>query len=152
MDYDCQEAMKLANQLCFPLYAAARHVTGLYTPVLRPLGLTYTQYIVFLVLWEKDGLTVGEIGEKLLLDNGTLSPLLKKMEQAGYVRRERSREDERVVVITLTEAGRALQEKAKDVPAKVAGCIDLPPEKAQALYGLLYELLENRKKTEGAEG
>ena len=150
MDYDCQEAMKLANQLCFPLYAAARHVTGLYTPVLRPLGLTYTQYIVFLVLWEKDGLTVGEIGEKLLLDNGTLSPLLKKMEQAGYVRRERSREDERVVVITLTEAGRALQEKAKDVPAKVAGCIDLPPEKAQALYGLLYELLENRKKTEGA--
>ena len=152
MDYDYQEAMKLANQLCFPLYAAARHVTGLYTPVLRPLGLTYTQYIVFLVLWEKDGQPVGEIGEKLLLDNGTLSPLLKKMEQAGYVRRERSREDERVVVITLTEAGRALQEKAKDVPAKVAGCIDLPPEKAQALYGLLYVLLENQKKTEGAEG
>ena len=151
MDYDCQEAMKLANQLCFPLYAAARHVTGLYTPVLRPLGLTYTQYIVFLVLWEKDGLTVGEISEKLLLDNGTLSPLLKKMEQAGYVRRERSREDERVVVITLTEAGRALQEKAKDVPAKVAGCIDLPPEKEQALYGLLYELLENQKNKEGAE-
>ena len=152
MDYDYQEAMKLANQLCFPLYAAARHVTGLYTPVLRPLGLTYTQYIVFLVLWEKDGQPVGEIGEKLLLDNGTLSPLLKKMEQAGYVRRERSREDERVVVITLTEAGRALQEKAKDVPAKVAGCIDLPPEKAQALYGLLYELLENQKNKEGAEG
>ena len=151
MDYDYQEAMKLANQLCFPLYAAARHVTGLYTPVLRPLGLTYTQYIVFLVLWEKDGLTVGEISEKLLLDNGTLSPLLKKMEQAGYVRRERSREDERVVVITLTEAGRALQEKAKDVPAKVAGCIDLPPEKAQALYGLLEELLENQKNKEGAE-
>ena len=152
MDYDYQEAMKLANQLCFPLYAAARHVTGLYTPVLKPLGLTYTQYIVFLVLWEKDGQPVGEIGEKLLLDNGTLSPLLKKMEQAGYVRRERSREDERVVVITLTEAGRALQEKAKDVPAKVAGCIDLPPEKAQALYGLLYELLENQKNKEGAEG
>ena len=150
MDYDYLEAMKLANQLCFPLYAAARHVTGLYTPVLKPLGLTYTQYIVFLVLWEKDGLTVGEIGEKLLLDNGTLSPLLKKMEQAGYVRRERSREDERVVVITLTEAGRALREKAKDVPAKVAGCLDLPPEKAQTLYGLLYELLENQKNKEGA--
>ena len=150
MEYDYREAMKLANQLCFPLYAAARHVTGLYTPVLKPLGLTYTQYIVFLVLWEKDGLTVGEIGEKLLLDNGTLSPLLKKLEQAGYVRRERSREDERVVVITLTEAGRALREKAKDVPAKVAGCIDLPPEKAQILYGLLYELLENQKNKEGA--
>ena len=150
MDYDCQEAMKLANQLCFPLYAAARHVTGLYTPVLKPLGLTYTQYIVFLVLWEKDGLTVGEIGEKLLLDNGTLSPLLKKMEKAGHVKRQRSREDERVVVITLTEEGRALQEKAKDVPAKVANCLDLPPEKAQILYGLLYELLENQKNKEGA--
>ena len=150
MDHDDQEAMKLVNQLCFPLYAAARHVTGLYTPVLKPLGLTYTQYIVFLVLWEKDGQPVGEIGEKLLLDNGTLSPLLKKLEQAGYVRRERSREDERVVVITLTEAGRALREKAKDVPAKVAGCLDLPPEKAQTLYGLLYELLENQKNKEGA--
>ena len=150
MEYDDLEAMKLINQLCFPLYAAARHVTGLYTPVLKPLGLTYTQYIVFLVLWEKDGQPVGEIGERLLLDNGTLSPLLKKMEQAGYVRRERSREDERVVVITLTEAGRALREKAKDVPAKVAGCIDLPPEKARTLYGLLYELLENQKNKEGA--
>jgi DNA-binding MarR family transcriptional regulator len=152
MEYDYHEAMKLSNQLCFPLYAAARNVTGLYPPCLRPLGLTYTQYIVFLVLWEKDALTVGEIGERLMLDNGTLSPLLKKMEQAGYVERRRSQEDERVVVITLTEAGRALQEKAKDIPAQVAGCIDLSPEKAQTLYALLYELLENQKKrnTEGA--
>ena len=152
MEYDYHEAMKLSNQLCFPLYAAARNVTGLYTPWLKPLGLTYTQYIVFLVLWEKDALTVGEIGERLMLDNGTLSPLLKKMEQAGYVERRRSQEDERVVVITLTEAGRALQEKAKDIPAQVAGCIDLSPEKAQTLYALLYELLENQKKrnTEGA--
>ena len=152
MEYDYHEAMKLSNQLCFPLYAAARNVTGLYTPWLRPLGLTYTQYIVFLVVWEKDALTVGEIGERLMLDNGTLSPLLKKMEQAGYVERRRSQEDERVVVITLTEAGRALQEKAKDIPAQVAGCIDLSPEKAQTLYALLYELLENQKKrkTEGA--
>ena len=146
MEFDHHEAMKLANQLCFPLYAAARNVTGLYTPYLKPLGLTYTQYIVFLVLWEKDGLTVGEIGEKLMLDNGTLSPLLKKMEQAGYVERRRSREDERVVVISLTDKGRSLQEMAKDVPGKVAGCIDLPPEKAAALYALLYELLENQRK------
>ena len=145
MDDQTAEAMKLANQLCFPLYAAARNVTSLYTPWLKPLGLTYTQYIALLVLWEQDGLTVGEIGEKLLLDNGTLSPLLKKMEQAGLVQRQRSREDERVVVVSLTEAGRALREKAKDVPAKVAGCIDLPPEKAQALYALLYELLDNQK-------
>ena len=145
MDYDYHEAMKLANQLCFPLYAAARNVTGLYTPWLKPLGLTYTQYIVFLVLWEKDGVSVTEIGEKLMLDNGTLSPLLKKMEQAGYVERRRSREDDRVVVITLTEAGRALQDKARDIPGKVAGCIDLPPEKAKMLYSLLYELLENER-------
>ena len=144
MENDYHEAMKLANQLCFPLYAAARNVTALYTPYLKPLGLTYTQYIVFLVLWEKDGLTVGELGDALMLDNGTLSPLLKKMEQAGYIERQRSREDERVVVITLTEEGRALQEKAKDVPGRVAQCIDLPPEKAQQLYALLYELLENQ--------
>ncbi len=151
MNDDRQETMKLANQLCFPLYAAARHVTGLYTPVLKPLGLTYTQYIVLLVLWEQDALPVGEIGGRLMLDNGTLSPLLKKLEQAGYVERRRSREDERVVVVTLTEAGRALREKAADVPARVAGCIDLPPEKAQALYALLYEVLENQTNKEGAK-
>ena len=143
--YDYHEAMKLTHQLCFPLYAAARNVTGLYTPWLKPLGLTYTQYIVLLVLWEKDGVSVTEIGEKLMLDNGTLSPLLKKLEQAGYVSRKRSCEDERVVTITLTDAGRALQEKAKDVPLQVGSCLDLPPEKAQALYTLLYELLNNRK-------
>ena len=153
MEYDYHEAMKLANQLCFPLYAAARNVAGLYTPWLKPLGLTYTQYLVFLVLWEKDWISVTEIGEKLMLDNGTLSPLLKKMEQAGLLKRQRCCEDERVVMVTLTEEGRALQEKAKDVPAQVAGCIDLPPEKAQMLYALLYELLDNQKnkKTEGAQ-
>ena len=144
MSFEYQEAMKLANQLCFPLYAAARNVTGLYTPWLKPLGLTYTQYIVFLVLWERDGISVSEIGERLMLDNGTLSPLLKKMEQAGYVERRRCREDDRVVEITLTEKGRALQEQAKDIPQKVAGCVDLPAEKAQQLYALLYELLENQ--------
>ena len=154
MDYDYHEAMKLANQLCFPLYAAARNVTNLYMPWLKPLGLTYTQYIVFLVLWEKDGVSVSEIGEKLMLDNGTLSPLLKKMEKAGYIERRRCREDDRVVEISLTDEGRALQEKARDIPAEVGGCIDLAPEKARQLYTLLYELLHNQgygksKKTEG---
>ena len=144
MEYDYREAMKLANQICFPLYAAARNVTSLYTPYLKPLGLTYTQYIVFLVLWEKDGVPVSEIGERLMLDNGTLSPLLKKMEQAGYVTRRRSAEDDRVVLITLTEKGRVLQEAAKDIPRNVAGCIDLPPEKAHTLYTLLYELLNRQ--------
>ncbi len=148
MDHDYREAMKLANQLCFPLYAASRSVVSLYTPWLKPLGLTYTQYIVFLVLWEQDGITVGEICERLMLDNGTVSPLLKKMQQAGYIEKKRSEEDDRRVLITLTEEGRALQEKAKEVPGKVASCIDLPLEKAQTLYALLYELLENRKDTE----
>ena len=144
MDYDTREAMKLSNQVCFPLYAAARNVTALYTPFLKPLGLTYTQYIVFLVLWEKDGVTVSELCGKLYLDNGTLSPLLKKMETAGYIERRRSREDDRVVVVTLTEKGKALQEKAKDVPRNVAECIRLSPEKAQTLYALLWELLEQK--------
>ncbi len=138
---DYKEAMKLENQLCFPLYAAARAVTNLYTPYLKPLGLTYTQYLVFLVLWEKDGIPVGEICSKLMLDNGTVSPLLKKMEQAGLVVRSRSSSDDRVVVISLTDQGRALQQQAKDIPANVGGCIDLPQEKAQELYVLLYQLL-----------
>ena len=138
---DNNVTMKLENQLCFPLYAAARSVTGLYTPWLKQLGLTYTQYITFLVLWEKDGIPVGEICEKLMLDNGTVSPLLKKMENAGYITRSRSAEDDRVVVITLTEQGREMQERAKDIPEKVGECIDLPPEKAMKLYELLYELL-----------
>ena len=145
MDYDFHEAMKLGNQLCFPLYAASRNVINLYTPYLKPLGLTYTQYITLLALWEKDGVTVGELCGRLMLDNGTMSPLLKKMQQEGLVERKRSEEDERVVVITLTEEGRALQEKVKDVPVKVVGCVDLPPEKAMMLYSLLSELLENQK-------
>ena len=145
MEYDYHEIMKLNNQLCFPLYAAARNVTSLYTPWLKPLGLTYTQYITFLVLWEKDGISVSEIGNKLMLDNGTLSPMLKKMEQSGYIERNRSKEDDRVVIITLTQKGRELQEQAKDIPEKVGSCIDLPIEKARVLYDLLYELLENQK-------
>jgi len=147
MDNKEKEMMKLENQLCFPLYAAARSVTGLYTPWLKQLGLTYTQYITFLVLWEKDGITVGEICDRLMLDNGTVSPLLKKMEGAGYITRSRSTEDDRVVVITLTEQGRAMQDKAKDIPEKVGGCIDLSPEKAIKLYELLYELLGKERRT-----
>lgn len=148
MDYDYREAMKLSNQLCFPLYAAARSVVNLYTPYLRPLGLTYTQYIVFLALWERDGVSVGDLCARLMLDNGTLSPLLKKMQEAGYVERSRSAGDDRVVVVTLTEKGRALQEKAKDVPREVGSCMALPPEKAGALYALLYELLGNMNNDE----
>ena len=146
MEYDYKEAMKLSNQLCFPLYAAARNVTNLYTPHLKALGLTYTQYIVLLVLWEREEATVGELGEILMLDNGTLTPLLKKLQSAGYVERHRSEKDDRVVVISLTDEGAELQERAKDVPLNVAGCIKLPPEKVKTLYALLYELLNNQKE------
>ena len=145
MEFDHREVMKLDNQICFPLYAAARYVTGLYTPWLKPLGLTYTQYITFLVLWEKDGISVSEIGSRLMLDNGTLSPMLKKMEQAGYIERNRSKDDDRVVIITLTKKGRDLQDQAKEIPLKVGSCIELPLEKAKELHDLLHELLENQK-------
>ena len=143
MEMSYKEEMKLENQLCFPLYAAARSVTALYTPYLKPLGLTYTQYIVFLVLWEKDGIPVGELGKRLMLDSGTLSPLLKKMRQAGYIEKRQSAEDERSFLITLTDKGRALQEQAREIPRNVGGCIALSQEKAARLYQLLYELLEH---------
>ena len=123
MKNDYKEMMKLENQLCFPLYAASRSVVSLYTPHLKKLGLTYTQYIVFLVLWEKDGITVGEICDRLMLDNGTLSPLLKKMQQAGYIERKRSMEDDRKVLITLTEEGKKMQEKANRLICEIVSCI-----------------------------
>lgn len=145
MEYDYKQAMKLENQLCFPLYAAARSVVGLYSPLLKTLGLTYTQYIVFMVLWEKDGISIGDICEKLMLDNGTLSPLLKRMEKEGYVVRNRSEKDDRIVIVSLTNKGKVLQDKARGVPEGVAKCINLPPEKARTLYSLLYELIENQK-------
>ena len=144
MEFDYQETLKLENQLCFPLYAAARSVVSLYTPYLKPLGLTYTQYIVFLVLWEKDGIPVGEICEKLRLHNGTLSPLLKKMQAGGYIEKHRSAEDDRVVVISLTQKGKDLFDEAKEIPLKLAGCIKFPPDKAKQLYDLLYELLATK--------
>ena len=142
MQQDYRDYMRLDNQLCFPLYAAARYVTGLYTPYLKPLGLTYTQYITFLVLWEEDGLTVSEIGSRLMLDNGTLSPMLKKMEQSGWITRMRSKEDDRVVIVSLTKKGRDLQKKAKDIPGKVGSCVHMPVKKGMQLRDLLRELLE----------
>ncbi|WP_295154831.1 MarR family winged helix-turn-helix transcriptional regulator [uncultured Ruminococcus sp.] len=144
MDIDYREAMKLDNQLCFPIYAASRVITSLYTPYLKPLGLTYTQYILFLVLWEKDGLTVGEICRRLMLDSGTLSPILKKLRDQGYIDKQQSPADERSFIITLTDKGRELQLKAKDIPMQVGSCVKLAPEKALLLRDLLKELLEDR--------
>ena len=134
--------LKLENQLCFPLYACARKVTSLYTPYFKPMGLTYTQYIVMLVLWEEDGVTVGELCRRLYLDNGTITPLLKKLEGQGYLERKRSKEDERVVTVSLTEKGRELQQMAVSVPEKVGSCVKVNPEEAQTLYKLLYKVIE----------
>ena len=116
-----EELLKLENQLCFPLYACSREIIKAYYPLLRKLDLTYTQYLVMLVLWEADGQTVKEIGERLKLDSGTLTPLLKRLETVGYVSRRRGREDERQVIIHLTAEGRALSEKAAEIPTAL-GC------------------------------
>ena len=132
----------LENQLCFPLYAAARRIVTQYTPYLKPLGLTYTQYIVMLALWETETATVGELGQRLFLDNGTLTPLLKKLEEAGFVTRRRSSRDERVVQITVTEQGWSLREQAKAVPFRVGRCVCLEPEEARLLHRVLYKLLD----------
>ncbi|MBQ9355262.1 MAG: MarR family transcriptional regulator [Clostridia bacterium] len=144
MNYDYKEQLKLSNQLCFPLYAAARNIINIYTPVLKKLGITYTQYLVFLVLWEGDKIPVGDICQKLMLDSGTLSPLLKKMQKSGYIERKRSGKDDRVVVISLTKEGKDMMERAKNVPKEVGDCVKISPEKAKMLYEILYELLENK--------
>ncbi|MBQ2808266.1 MAG: MarR family transcriptional regulator [Bacteroidaceae bacterium] len=136
------EKLKLENQLCFPLYACAKEVVRRYAPLLEPLGLTYTQYIAMMVLWEHKSVTVKELGKKLYLDSGTLTPMLKKMEKAGWLVRERSKSDERVVVVTITSAGEQLQEKAADIPIRMSQCIKLESDNAMRLYSLLNELLK----------
>ena len=136
------ESMKLDSQLCFPLYAASRKVVNLYTPYLKPLGITYTQYIMFLVLWEEDRITVGELCKRLMLDTGTVTPMLKNTEKQGLIKRTRSETDERVVVVTLTEEGRELYNKAKDIPEKIGSCVRLTRDDAVRLYKILYILLD----------
>lgn len=135
------DVLRLENQLCFPLYAASREVVKRYRPHLEPLGLTYTQYIAMMVFWVQKKCSVKELGEKLYLDSGTLTPVLKSLEAKGFVRRYRSTEDERVLLVELTDAGERLRDEALEVPAKVGGCVKLEPEEAAALYGLLYKLL-----------
>ena len=135
------EQLLLKNQLCFPLYAAAKEVVRLYKPHLDRLGLTYTQYITMLALWEHRTANIKTLGEYLNLDSGTLTPLLQKLEQRGYIRRIRSGEDERIVNIELTEIGDALQERAADIPAMMRACLPLSDSDAVQLYRLLYQVL-----------
>lgn len=137
--YDC---LKLENQLCFPLYACSKEIVRKYKPFLDKLDLTYTQYITMLVLWEKKEMNVKEIGEALFLDSGTLTPLLKKLENKGYVTRNRSKEDERSINVTITPEGEALREKALDVPVGMGECVKLTKEEAETLYKILYKLLK----------
>ncbi len=136
------EALKLGSQLCFPLYAASRKIINAYTPILKPLGITYTQFIVFMVLWENDNLAVGEIGARLHLDNGTLTPLLKKMEKEGYISRKRSPQDERTVIISLTKDGIKMKDRAREIPKKIKSCVNLSSEDAGELYRILYQLID----------
>ena len=138
--------LKLDSQLCFPLYACARKVTNAYNPLLKPLGLTYTQYLVMLELWEKGEEKVGDLCHRLYLDCGTITPMLKKMEESGWLTRCRCKVDERCVYVALTEKGRALQEEVKDIPAKVGQCISLPQEEAYDLYKLLHKLLDTMEE------
>ena len=134
------DQLLLDQQLCFALYAASRSVTGLYRPLLEPLGLTYPQYLVMLVLWEQDGLTVRELGQRLQLDSGTLTPLLKRLQSAGLITRQRRQQDEREVDIRLTDAGLALRDKASGIPECLAQCMQLPFEQMQSLRDELKRL------------
>ena len=137
------DPLALENQLCFPLYAASKELTRRYKPFLDPLGLTYTQYVTMMALWGHDGVTVGELGSRLYLDSATLTPLLKRLEAHGYVDRRRSEEDEREVIVSLTDKGRELREKAVSVPYCMAGCIGISPEDAVQLKALLEKLLSS---------
>ena len=138
--------LKLENQLCFPLYAASKEIVRQYKPCLDKLDMTYTQYITMMVMWEHKELTVKELGQYLYLDSGTLTPLLKTMEKKGWVERNRSKEDERVLNVSITESGEKLKELAADVPEQMADCVKLNPEEAMQLYKILYKILENLKK------
>ena len=135
------DPLKLENQICFPLYACAKEIVKAYKPFLDELDLTYTQYITMMVMWEHKELRVKEVGKYLYLDSSTLTPLLKRLEEKGYVSRHRSTEDERDLIVSITDTGTALREKALSVPQRLAACVDLEPKKAQILYGILYEML-----------
>lgn len=134
--------LKLENQLCFPLYACAKEIVRRYSPLLSPIGLTYTQYIAMMVMWEHKSISVKEMGKLLFLDSGTLTPMLKKMEKAGWIQRKRSENDERVVIVTITEKGEKLHDDASEIPEKMAQCVSLESEEAMQLYTLLHKMMK----------
>lgn len=139
------DTLKLSNQLCFPLYASGKEITRKYKPFLDKLGITYTQYIVLMVLWEKDHVSVKEIGEKLYLDSGTLTPLLNKLLIKGYISKKSLPRDNRELIISLTNKGLELKKEAYEIPPQIAKEVKLSPEEAKELYRLLYKVLEGFK-------
>lgn len=143
---DHSQTPKLGNQLCFPFYVIAKEIAGLYRPLLEELDMTYPQYLVMMVLWEHHRLTVKQIGEKLSLDSGTLTPLLKRLEAKSYIIRQRKIEDERVVEISLTDEGDRLQDKACLIPAKMNDRLNLSETDIQELKDAIHKLLEKIKK------
>lgn len=138
-DYDM---LKLENQLCFPLYACSKEIIRKYKPLLDELELTYTQYITMMVLWEKKEMNVKKLGDILFLDSGTLTPVLKKLEQKGYIKRNRATDDERNLIIKITEKGINLRKKAKDIPMEISKCVNLTQEEVASLYKILYKILD----------
>lgn len=145
---DNQDTPKLGNQICFPLYVISKEITGIYRPFLEELDITYSQYLVMMVLWENEGLTVNQIGEKLFLDSGTLTPLLKRLEAKSYLERKRKKEDERVVEVFLTEVGRDLQKSACAIPGKMAEKLSLSEDDLlglKATVDKILNIIENKK-------
>lgn len=143
---DKSEALRLRNQLCFPLYLCSKEITRLYQPMLDGLNLTYTQYVVMMYFWEIGRSNAKEVSKALLLDPSTLTPILKKLEQKGYLTRARDPEDERNLIITLTEAGAALREEALDIPERMSCCLGLTDEEARELGALVGKILTNVEK------
>ena len=144
-EFNPDDTLKLSNQLCFPLYASGKEITRKYKPFLDKLGITYTQYIVLMVLWEKDHISVKEIGEKLYLDSGTLTPLLNKLLVKGYISKKALPSDNRELIISLTNKGLELKKEAYEIPPQIAKEVKLSPEEAKELYRLLYKVLEGFK-------
>ncbi len=143
-----QDTPKLNNQICFPLYVISKEITGMYRPFLEELDITYSQYLVMMVLWENDGLTVNQIGEKLFLDSGTLTPLLKRLEAKSYLERIRKKEDERVVEVFLTEVGQDLQKLACSIPGKMVEKLGLSEDDLVGLkttVDKILNIIENKK-------
>ena len=137
-----EDCLKLENQICFPMYVASKEIVRRYIPLLTALDLTYTQYITLLALWEKDHITVKELGEKLYLDSGTLTPLLNKLEKKGYIIKNKSEKDGRELVVIVTPKGLELKQKALEVPPEIAKCVNLKKEEAIVFYQLLHKVLD----------